>query len=307
MISNTQNLVDTWNDATLTDHLFAAAYQGTPYAAVPSGEFKSLKTIDPSNLGAFRTGNYTGRNMVLAVAGANPTNVSAAFSKVPIGLAPTPATRVDFTGSQINIRDDTVHTAQVLMAYETAPYEHQHWATLQVLQALLGSWKKGDGRGTHASTRLAETMATEKLCDSFHTFNYQTPHTGLFGVYVNSTNPDILDDTIYEVFNEYQKLFQFLYVGDLARAQAQVSAQFLASIQDPTGQARSMGKQVSGAGRRISPSEVVARINAVTIDEVREVVDTYFNDTDPVVVAHGPLEEMPDFGILRQWTYWNRR
>lgn len=307
LISNVQGLVDTWNDATLTDHLFAAAYQGTPYANVPTGEVKSLKAIDPNNLTAFRTLQYTGRNMVLSVVGAEPQNVKSAFSRVPIGLVPSAPQRVDFTGSQMNIRDDTVHNAQVLMGYETVPYGHKHWGTFQILQALIGSWRKGDGRGNHASTRLAETMATEKLVDNFHTFNYQTAHTGIFGVYINTQNVDVLDDAVYEVFNEYQKLYQFLYVSDLTRAQAQVSAQFLDSIQDPVGQARSIGKQVSGTGRRISPAEVVARLNAVTVDDVREVVDTYFNDTDPVVVAHGPLAEMLDYGILRQWTYWNRR
>jgi len=307
MISNVQSLVDTWNDATLTDHLFAAAYQGTPYASVPSGEVKSLKTIDQHNLSAFRSSQYTGRNMVLSVVGPQPPNVSSAFSRVPIGLVPAAPSRVDFTGSQINIRDDTVHNAQVLMAYETVPYNHKHWGTFQVLQALIGSWKKGDGRGNYASTRLAETMATEKLVDNFHAFNYQTAQTGIFGVYINTHNVDVLDDAVYEVFNEYQKLYQFLYAGDLARAQSQVSAQFLAAIQDPVGQARGMGKQVSQIGRRISPAEVVTRVNAVTVDDVREVVDTYFNDTDPVVVAHGPLAEMLDYGILRQWTYWNRR
>ena len=77
----------------------------------------------------------------------------------------------------------------------------------------------------------------------------------------------------------------------------------MSSISTPAGQAYDNGLQLSSVGRRLPPAEYLARIQAVTIDDVKNLLDTYFTDVDPIVVAHGPLEEMPDYGILRGWTY----
>jgi hypothetical protein len=58
-------------------------------------------------------------------------------------------TRPDFVGSQMNIRDDTVHTAQLAFGYETFGYSHKHFLTLKILQALLGQWSITDFSGIY--------------------------------------------------------------------------------------------------------------------------------------------------------------
>jgi len=268
---------------------------------------KSLKALNQTAVTSFQSSRYTAQNMVLSISGAEAPNAETDFKNVASGSLLPSGGRIDFTGAQMNIRDDTVHNAQVLMAYETTGLASGDWAPLQILQALLGDWEKTSGLGDRGSTRLSEVLASEKLVDRFTTFNWQSTHTGLFGIYFDTHSIDHLDDAVFEVFNEYQKLFSFLYAGDLTRAKAQVITRYLSSISNSTGQACDNGKQVSSFGRRMPPSEFVARINAVSLSDVGKVLDTYFHDVDPVVVAHGPLEEMPDFGILRSWTYWNRR
>jgi hypothetical protein len=53
----------------------------------------------------------------------------------------------------------------------------------------------------------------------------------------------------------------------------------------------------------VPPSEFISRVSQVAEKDVYELIQNYFYDTDPVVVAHGPLEEMADYAIIRSWTY----
>lgn len=104
-------------------------------------------------------------------------------------------------------------------------------------------------------------------------------------------------------------------------------ANYLNSISTPSGLAEDAGKQVSTIGRRMPPSEFIARIKAIkeayaiafdsfffglalflhfrlTLpSDVFSLIETYFYDVDPVVVGHGPIHEMPDYVVMRGWTY----
>jgi len=306
-LKSLSGLVDTWTEQTMTDHLFAAAYQGTTVAHSAGGDPGAVKGLGRAQLDAFRAAQYTGHNIVLSINGPEAQNAATAFGQIGAGPTPAKGSRVDFTGSQMNIRDDTVHAARITIGYETVGLSNKNWAALKILQNLLGSWDVTKGLGNNSSSRLSELIANEKLADSFSTFNHQLAETGIFGVHAVTHNVDQLDDLVYEIFNEYQKLYEFLYENDLKRAVNQVTNNYLTSIATPTGRAADAGRQVSTFGRRMTPAEAVARFRAVKLDEVQELIESYFNDVDPVVISHGPLDEMPDYGILRGWTYWNRR
>jgi len=212
----------------------------------------------------------------------------------------------DYIGSQMGIRDDTFHEAQIAVGYETFSADHEHYFTLKIFEALIGEWNINDISGKFSSPGIAETFALEKLADNYTTFNYNYRKTGTFGIYFSTHNRQKLDDTLYEVFNEYQKLFARISAHDLYRAKQKVLNSYLKSIASPAGIANDIGYQLSTYSRRIQPSEVVSRIDKVTVEDIKNLIDIYFYDVDPVVIGHGPLYEFPDYVLVRSWTYWNR-
>lgn len=144
-------------------------------------------------------------------------------------------------------------------------------------------------------------------------------NTGLFGIYASTHNEGSLDDTVYEIFNEYQKLFSYISPEELYRAKnavriysgiigllCQLKTRLLALEGTTSAQSQRIGEQLVNLDRRMSVAEAFNRIDNVSTNDVKEVLDTYFYDVDPVVVAHGNLEEMPDYVVMRNWTYWNR-
>ena len=52
-----------------------------------------------------------------------------------------------------------------------------------VWQTMLGAWDKNVGAGGHMSSKLAQRVAVNGLCNSYMAFNTNYHDTGLFGVY----------------------------------------------------------------------------------------------------------------------------
>jgi predicted Zn-dependent peptidase len=294
------------------DFLYSAAYQQTPFQQTVGGEIAELKKATSDDIHAFRTQNYTGANIVVSASGnfdqaKVETSVGAAFASVPQTQSRLSNERVPFTGSFMHVRDETVHEVQFAIAYETFSYNHKHALTLGLLQQLVGEWSNASLAGTNGSPRLAEGFALQTgLVDRYHTFSHLYRNTGLFGVYASTHNIDKVDDAVYHIFNEYQKLFTYISPEELFRVQNALKAKILASEESSASRSRHIGEQVLNLDRRLSLAEAFARIDNITIKDIKEVIDQYFYDVDPVVVAHGDLEEMPDYVVMRNWTYWNR-
>jgi processing peptidase subunit beta len=65
-----------------------------------------------------------------------------------------------------------------------------------------------------------------------------------------------------------------------------------------------IGRQICSHGRRIHPLETLARIDAVDIGAIKDVVNRYVYDRDLALAAYGPLHGLPDYNELRKRTYW---
>jgi len=67
-----------------------------------------------------------------------------------------------------------------------------------------------------------------------------------------------------------------------------------------------IGRHLLTYGRRISPAEVFARIDAVDVDSINACARTFIDDQDPAVAAVGAVHELPDYNWWRRHTYWLR-
>jgi len=310
-ISHRRALWDVVNEEIVMDFLYSAAYQQTPFQQSVPGEIADLKKATVEDVNAFRTTNYTGSNVVVSASGAVDSGkltglVEKSFNDVPEGHSRVFNSRIPFTGSFMHVRDETVDEVQVAIAYETFSYNHPHALTLDVLKELIGQWSNRSLTGTYGSPRLAEGFAQQKLVERYHTFSHYYRNTGLFGTYIVTKNLGKLDDVVYHTFNEYQKLLTYISPEELFRAKNSLKTKILFAEEQSDTRSRYVGEQVLNLDRRLSPAEAFARIDNITVSDIHEVLDHYFYDVDPAVVAHGDLDEMPDYVVMRNWTYWNR-
>merc|ERR1711939_285096 len=116
--------------------------------------------------------------------------------------------------------------------------------------------------------------------------------TGLFGVYFVA-EPKKVQDMSYHVMSKMVRLCHRLTEDELERAKTQLKSTMLAQLDGTTAVCEEIGRQMLTYDRRMSPAEVFARIDAVTVE-------------DPVISAVGNTHELPDYNWFRRRTYFNR-
>lgn len=67
-----------------------------------------------------------------------------------------------------------------------------------------------------------------------------------------------------------------------------------------------IGRQLLCYGRRLPPHELTHRINSITAKNVRDVCYKYLYDRCPAIAAVGPVENLPDYNVIRSSMYWLR-
>jgi mitochondrial-processing peptidase subunit beta len=108
------------------------------------------------------------------------------FSGLPKGpqfQATTTATpalkkKPDFIGSEIRIRDDTIPTANIAIAFEGVSWNDDDYFTALVTQAIVGNWDKAMGNAPHMGSKLSAFIHKNDLANSFMSFSTSYSDTG---------------------------------------------------------------------------------------------------------------------------------
>ena len=93
---------------------------------------------------------------------------------------------------------------------------------------------------------------------------------------------------------------------EVERAKAQLKASMLMQLDGSSPVCEDIGRQMLTYGRRMTPAEIFARIDAVDAATVRATAHDVINDEDHALAAVGPIQELPDYNWHRMRTYWLR-
>jgi len=300
---------DRWDAEILSDHAHASAYQGTAHASAVIGEPDVTKQVNSDNLLNWKNQFYSQNNIVLVGTGAvkheELESLASAFNNLPKTVI-KPFDRVGYVGSEIRIRDDTKHICKLTYAWEAVGRSDPNYWPFLLLQAFVGQWKKDSISGPFSSSRWAENASQYNLVSTYHSTYKAYNATGLFQIYAECEPGNQLDDTTYYMFNEFQKLATYITPEELFRAKNHLKRKFLSELANPKNLAEWLGETVQASYRAISPAEVFQRIDELTAEDVQKVLADFFTDVDPVLIAHGPIEDFPDYNIVRGWTSWHR-
>lgn len=294
------------------DYLHATAYQGTPLGRTILGPPENIKTITRQDLVDYISQHYKGYRMVLAAAGGVNHDQLIQLATEQFGkLGADGETFVDppkpcrYTGSEIRLRDDDMPLAHVAIGVEGAGWENSDNIALMIANTLIGSWDRSHGGGPNLASRLASICAKEGHCHSFQSFNTCYTDTGLWGLYFVADRMT-LEDMVYNVQTEWMRLCTSVTDFEVQRAKNLLKTNMLLMLDGSTPICEDIGRQMLCYGRRIPLPELDARINAVDAKHLRDVCMKYIYDQCPVVSAVGPIEQMPDYNVVRSGMYWLR-
>jgi predicted Zn-dependent peptidase len=253
---------DTPNDI-IFDDLWSAAFEGQPLGRPVLGDEASLEAIRPEHLQAWRTDQYRAGSLFLVAAGKvdHDAVVELAahhFAELPAGsiFAPEPAR---FTGGS-RVGRAKAEQAHLALAWP---------APAQLDASFFAARFFCDIAGGGASSRLFQQLREERGL-AYSVYSQMAPYSdvSLCLTYAATARREsaAAAQLIEEVLADAARTAT---PRELERVRTQARAGLLMSIESPWGQAGYMARQLSLFGRHVEPAEVLAELEAVTLDQVR--------------------------------------
>jgi len=302
--------VESQMEEAIFDRLHETAYRGCQLGKTILGPPENVKSITRSQIVDYVSTFYVAPRMVIAGAGAIDHQQLVDLSSKFFGAVPTTGKRpivlepAAFTGSDLRDRIDSMEDAHIALGFPVAGWNDPDTYPLMMIQCMLGNWDAKLQGGQYSLSRMVSTIAGESLAKSVQVFNTQYSDTGLFGIYAVA-RPHGQEELMYNIT---RALTNVTYNCDpIQLAAAKNQAKMLLLAPDGSGPVcEDIGRQVLLYGRRLHPTEVVARIDAVDEASVKNAATRYFYDRDHALAAIGPIYELPDYDWIRRKSYWLR-
>jgi len=252
--------------------LFAdIVWPSTPLGRPVLGSVESIASISRSAIAGYYRRRYRPENLVIAAAGnldhrALVRLVRKAFANVAVddGAAPS-RPRVggkapEFTPASAVVARPTEQANLVLGAPGLRRLDERRFA-LGVLNAAFG--------GGMSSRLFQEVREKRGLAYSVYSFTSHYADTGIFGVYAGC-HPQRARDVL-ELCREQLALVSSGGLSDeeLARGKGQMRGGLVLGLEDTGSRMSRLGKAELVYGELMAVDEVLARIDAVTLDDVR--------------------------------------
>jgi predicted Zn-dependent peptidase len=271
-----------------------AAYPDQPIGRNILGTAQTVQSVVSPMLQGYLGEHYRGPSMVLAAAGAldHERIVALAeerFGEVAATPGPPPVAASYRGGDKREARD--LRETQILVGFEGRPYSSDAFYTAQVLSGIIG--------GGMSSRLFQEVREKRGLCYSIYAFHWSFADTGVFGVHA-ATGPEDVAELMPVMLGELERAAHDIDEPELDRARAQLRAGLLMTLESPAARAGQLARQFLLFGRPIPIDELVAKVNAITVEDVRRLAADIFAGSPPTVAAVGALDDMVDYDRIAE-------
>ncbi len=278
-------------DDIVFDHFQSAAYPAQPMGRPVLGTEQIIRTMKREALPGFMSQHYTPDNMVIAASGNlyHEQVVELAqkhFADLPRAErhAPMPA---DYMGGEYReLRD--LDQAHIVLGFNSPAYGEADYYPAMLLSTLLG--------GGMSSRLFQEIREKRGLVYSIYSFTAPAEDGGLFGIYAGTGESEAAE-LIPVTLEELEKVQRAVSEAELNRARAQLKAGLLMSLEFTGSRCEQLARQWQVFGRIIPVSETVAKINAVTVDDIRAAGAKIFRQK-PTLATIGPVAQVPKFSSI---------
>ncbi|MCQ0004684.1 M16 family metallopeptidase [Actinomadura madurae] len=254
------------------DEFATALYGDTPLGRPILGTEESINALSRDRIHGYYREHYVPSRLVVSVAGNIDHDevvrlVSGAFAEHLAGDAAPAAPRLDGTPVPIAPRTvvidkDTEQAHIILGGAGTSRTDERRFA-LGVLNAALG--------GGMSSRLFQEIREKRGLAYSVYSYTAQYADTGIFGVYAGC-QPAKAEEVLAICRDELHKAVEeSLTAEELERGKGQLRGAMVLGLEDTGSRMSRIGKSELVYESLLPVDEVLARIEAVTLDDVRAV------------------------------------
>ncbi|KXV14549.1 peptidase M16 [Acetobacter malorum] len=272
-------------DDVVFDHFQATAYPNQPMGRPTLGTEDLIRTMSRETLMRYMSAHYTTGNMVVAAAGnLHHEDVVRQVERHFADLGTTaliPGTPSIYGGGEFRQEKD-LDQAHVVLGFPSVGYNDPDYYAALMLSLLLG--------GGMSSRLFQEIREKRGLVYSVYSFNAPFLDGGVFGIYAGTGEKECAE-LVPVTLEELKKVQKSVGKDELARACAQLKASLLMSLESTGSRCEQIARQLQLFGRLIPVAETVARVEAVTTDDIRRVATRIFTQK-PTLAALGPVKHV---------------
>jgi len=271
-------------DDIVFDYLQNTAFPNQPIGRAILGTRESVRSFRDDNLRAYLSRNYRAPDMVFSASGAvdHAAVVAEAerrFSEFAGPPAPAPQPATFGGGVKLEARDlEQVHIA---LALEGLSQKDPQYFSLQVFAIVLG--------GGMSSRLFQEVREKRGLCYTISAFHMPYADTGMFGIYAGTDAGDV-NELMNVTVDEMGAATATINESEVARAKAQIKVGLLMALESSGARARQLANQILVYGRPIPIEELVAKVDAVTVESARAAGKTLIGRGRSALSALGPAK-----------------
>ena len=129
------------------------------------------------------------------------------------------------------------------------------------------------------SSRLFQEVREKRgLVYSIYTFASSYKDSGIFGIYAG-TDPRQMNELVPVVEEELHRFPQTIEIAEMDRAKAQLKAGLMMSLESTTSRCEQLANHLLIYGRPLLPQEILQKVDAVTVDQVRSLAQRLLSGT----------------------------
>lgn len=269
-------------DDIVFEHLQAAAFTNQPLGRSILGTDDSVAAFTRVDIEGFLSCHYRAGDVVISAAGAVDhdrlvADAARHFADLPPGRGKDlqPAR---FIGGQIRDGRD-LEQVNIALAMPGVGVEDETIHAARVFATLLG--------GGMSSRLFQEIREKRGLCYHVSAFHWGYAETGLLGLHA-ATSPEDVADLVPVMLEETARAAKECTSREVERAKAQLKAGLIMSLESSPARADRLARQLLVFGEIRDAAHVMARIDAVTVDEVQASAMRVIHDGRLALSAIGP-------------------
>jgi len=280
-------------DDIIFDWLQEKAYPDHPLGRTILGPEERVGAFSRDDLEGFVKEHYGPGQMVLAAAGAVDHDALVRAAERLFGdmtpKAPYVPDTARFAGGESR-RVKELEQAHFALAFEGPDYAHPDIYAAQIYASALG--------GSMSSRLFQEIRERRGLCYTIFAQAGAYADTGMMTIYAG-TSRDEMANLAQITIDEMKRAAGDFRPDEIERARAQMKAGLLMGLESPSNRAERLARMLQIWGRIPPLDEVIGRIDAVTLSDVRALAERTISTAPAAMALYGPVEAAPSLEALQ--------
>jgi predicted Zn-dependent peptidase len=275
-------------DELIHDFFVQSAWPDHPLGKPILGTVESLEGIKRDDVINYIDNQYTTDKVVIAVAGnleheAVHEKLTTYFENMKKqGARDSEAPPQSAKAGSTNLKRETGQV-QICLGTNGLSQNDDRLYVTHILNNVMGGG---------LSSRLVQSIREERgLAYSVYSYHTAFSDTGLFTFYAG-TSPTKYDEVLQLLFKEIKNVFNNgITEKELTRAKEQIKGNLFLGLESVSSRMTRLGRNELCLDRIVTLQEVLDKISAVTLEDVKSLADELFRDNHYTLSTIGPLDK----------------